>query len=56
MLARLSHESYILLEFRRYHLGALIFIPVFWGSLDRVQKKTVQFTNHMKDCDWETLA
>jgi hypothetical protein len=29
MLARLSHESYILLEFRRYHLGALIFIPVF---------------------------
>jgi hypothetical protein len=25
-------------------------------ALDRVQKKTAQFTNHTKDSDWETLA
>ena len=24
--------------------------------LDRVQKKAAQFTNHTKDCDWQTLA
>jgi hypothetical protein len=24
--------------------------------LDQVQKKAAQFTNHMKDSDWETLA
>ena len=26
------------------------------NALDQVQKKAVQFTNHMKDSDWETLA
>ena len=26
------------------------------NALDRVQKKAAQFTNHMKDSDWETLA
>ena len=25
-------------------------------ALDRVQKEAVQFTNHTKDSDWETLA
>jgi hypothetical protein len=24
--------------------------------LDQIQKKAAQFTNHMKDSDWETLA
>jgi hypothetical protein len=26
------------------------------NALDRVQKKAVQFTNHTKDSEWETLA
>ena len=26
------------------------------NALDRVQTKAAQFTNHMKDSDWETLA
>jgi len=26
------------------------------NALDRVQKKADQFTNHMKDSEWETLA
>ena len=26
------------------------------NALDRVQTKVAQFTNHMKDSDWETLA
>jgi len=26
------------------------------NALDRVQKKAAQFTNHVKDSDWETLA
>ena len=26
------------------------------NALDRVQKKAVQFTNHMKDSEYETLA
>jgi len=26
------------------------------NALDRVQKKSAQFTNHTKDSDWETLA
>jgi len=26
------------------------------NTLDRVQKKASQFTKHMKDSDWETLA
>ena len=26
------------------------------NTLDRVQKKVAQFTNHTKDSDWETLA
>ena len=26
------------------------------NTLDRVQKKAAQFTNHTKDFDWETLA
>ena len=26
------------------------------NGLDRVQTKAVQFTNHTKDSDWETLA
>jgi len=26
------------------------------NALDRVQKEPVQFTNHTKDSDWETLA
>jgi hypothetical protein len=26
------------------------------NALDRVQKKTAQFTNLMKDSDWENLA
>jgi len=25
-------------------------------KIDRIQKKAAQFTNHTKDCDWETLA
>jgi len=29
-LARLSHESYIILQVRRYYLGALLFIPVLF--------------------------
>jgi hypothetical protein len=26
------------------------------NAFDQVQKKGAQFTNHMKDSDWETLA
>jgi hypothetical protein len=26
------------------------------NALEQVQKKTAQFTNHMKDSDWETFA
>jgi hypothetical protein len=26
------------------------------NELDQVQKKDAQFTNHMKDCDWETFT
>ena len=25
-------------------------------ALDRVQEKGAQFTNHTKECDWETVA
>jgi len=26
------------------------------NTLDRVQKKAAEFTNHTKDSEWETLA
>jgi len=26
------------------------------NALARVQQEAAQFTRHMKDCDWETLA
>ena len=39
--------------------GAVCWDPCREGQInasDRVQTKAAQFTNHTKDCDWETLA
>jgi len=52
----LAHTSLVhpILEY-----GSACWDPCTEGQinvLDRVQKKAAQFTNHMKDSDWETLA
>jgi hypothetical protein len=42
-----------------FEYGSACFDPRREGqinALDRVQKKAAQFTNYMKDSDWETLA